>query len=57
VIIYYSGNEKWDDLVGFEGLYRVSTYGRFWAYPKKSRANTKFVKTRIGKRGINWKRF
>lgn len=36
--------EQWKDIKGFEGQYKVSSYGRFWSDYKSKRYSTPYMK-------------
>jgi hypothetical protein len=42
------GNEIWKDIVGFEGLYQVSNYGRVKSLKNKSKPFKKFSVGKVG---------
>ena len=50
-------NEIWKDVVGFEGLYQVSTLGRVKSLERRARngCGTRRVRERILKPGLMWK--
>lgn len=44
-------HEEWKDIEGFEGLYKISSFGRVKSLKRKGVANERILRARIDKKG------